>query len=228
MEVKREQIVYAYSGIRPLPASDSSNPGLISRDHSSPTLEPTPKRPFSLISLVGGKWTTFRGFAEEVADNIIGRLAKQRQRSTRNLAIGGGRDFPQNKQEREAWLAAAEKVTGLPRARLDDLLTRYGTTALQIGQYNGPWKDADRLPTMNNISTAELAWIVENEAVVSLADLVQRRTNLAMRKDLTKLDIEKIADIFALQFGWTVKEKKKHMQDLAEDLARTNRLKIGS
>ena len=76
----RSQIVYAYSGIRPLPASDASVPGLISRDHSSPTLEPDGARPFPIVSLVGGKWTTFRGFAEEVADALLRRLERSRER----------------------------------------------------------------------------------------------------------------------------------------------------
>ena len=40
LRFEQSQIVYAYSGIRPLPASEASNPGLISRDHSTPTLEP--------------------------------------------------------------------------------------------------------------------------------------------------------------------------------------------
>ncbi|UVC12142.1 hypothetical protein IHQ71_19960 [Rhizobium sp. TH2] len=42
-----------------------AEPGLISRDHSAPAMEPVQNRPFPIISLVGGKWTTFRGFAEE-------------------------------------------------------------------------------------------------------------------------------------------------------------------
>ena len=65
----RSDIVYTYSGIRPLPASNAATPGLISRDHSCPALEPEGSRRFAILSLVGGKWTTFRGFAEEVADN---------------------------------------------------------------------------------------------------------------------------------------------------------------
>ncbi len=42
MNFERDQIVYAYSGIRPLPSSDASVPGLISRDHSAPVAEPDP------------------------------------------------------------------------------------------------------------------------------------------------------------------------------------------
>jgi glycerol-3-phosphate dehydrogenase len=91
LEFGREQIVYAYSGIRPLPASDASQPGLISRDHSAPVAEPAEGRPFPVVSLVGGKWTTFRGFAEEVADTILSRLGRSRKVSTQKLPIGGGR-----------------------------------------------------------------------------------------------------------------------------------------
>ena len=84
---KLDQIVFAYSGIRPLPASDASNPGLISRDHSAPVAEPGEGRPFPVISLVGGKWTTFRGFAEEVADTILTRLGRSRTVSTQMLPM---------------------------------------------------------------------------------------------------------------------------------------------
>ena len=95
----RSQIVYAYSGIRPLPTSDASVPGLISRDHSSPTIEPEGARPFPIVSLVGGKWTTFRGFAEEVADNLLARLGRPRRVSTAELPIGGGRNYPAEDSE---------------------------------------------------------------------------------------------------------------------------------
>ncbi|WP_292449015.1 glycerol-3-phosphate dehydrogenase/oxidase, partial [Mesorhizobium sp.] len=75
----REQIVYAYSGIRPLPASDGTAPGLISRDHSAPVMEIEGNRTWPIVSLVGGKWTTFRGFAEEVADMLLSRLGQPRR-----------------------------------------------------------------------------------------------------------------------------------------------------
>ena len=61
VKVDRDQIVYAYSGIRPLPASDASIAGLISRDHSAPVTEPDPTRPFAIISLIGGQMDHFPG-----------------------------------------------------------------------------------------------------------------------------------------------------------------------
>ncbi len=47
--------------------------------HARPP-SPTTSRPFPIVSLVGGKWTTFRGFAEEVADAILARLGRGRAR----------------------------------------------------------------------------------------------------------------------------------------------------
>src|SRR5690606_30637871 len=113
----------------PLPASDASQPGLISRDHSAPVAEPAEGRPFPVISLVGGKWTTFRGFAEEVADTILSRLGRQRKTSTRMLPIGGGRGFPADAAARHAWISGRAAKSGLPAARVEALLDRYGTTA---------------------------------------------------------------------------------------------------
>lgn len=54
LDFRRDQTVYAYSGVRPLPVSDAANPGLISRDHSAPVAEPAEGRAWPIISMVGG------------------------------------------------------------------------------------------------------------------------------------------------------------------------------
>ncbi|PWL33430.1 MAG: glycerol-3-phosphate dehydrogenase, partial [Marivita sp. XM-24bin2] len=106
------QVIFSYSGIRPLPRSEGVAPGLISRDHSAPMEAATPDRPFPVISLVGGKWTTFRAFSEEVTDTVLTELAVTRRRGTEDIPIGGGRDMPRTPEERAAWLTAAAAETG--------------------------------------------------------------------------------------------------------------------
>lgn len=164
------QIVACYSGIRPLPRSDGTAAGLISRDHSAPVEEPTPARPFPVISLVGGKWTTFRGFAEEVAETILARLSHTRRISTRDLPIGGGRDFPNNRSQ---FLAALTRDSGLSGARAAELLDRYGTTARAFAKSDAV---SPRLPDAPTWSEAEIAHIALYEQVTHLADIVLRRT----------------------------------------------------
>ncbi|ALN73719.1 glycerol-3-phosphate dehydrogenase/oxidase [Aureimonas sp. AU20] len=203
----RGQIVYTYSGIRPLPASDASNPGLISRDHSAPVIEPAEGRGFPIISLVGGKWTTFRGFAEEVADTILGRLGRSRRVSTQHLPIGGGRDFPADAMARDAFIVRAAGETGLAPARIDQLLSRYGTTALAIATHRGRWSDADRLPEADSYSLSELDYLLRHEGVLHLTDLVLRRTTLAVRGEVTGDLLARLADVAAEVLGWSEERK---------------------
>ncbi len=56
--LRREEIVFAYAGIRPLPRSDDGATGSISRDHALHAFEPEGARNYPVLTLVGGKWTT--------------------------------------------------------------------------------------------------------------------------------------------------------------------------
>ena len=189
----REQIVYAYSGIRPLPSSNASTPGLISRDHSAPVAEPEGARPFPILSLVGGKWTTFRGFAEEVADAVLKRLQRSRKATTQSMPIGGGKDFPKDVAARAHWLAELAPALHVNEGRLDQLLSRYGTKAKQIARHESAWRDDDCLPDSRDYGLSEIDYIARNEYVEHLADIVMRRTTLAIGGSLTLNDLNRIA-----------------------------------
>ncbi|CAN7169981.1 glycerol-3-phosphate dehydrogenase/oxidase [Rhizobium sp. LjRoot254] len=220
LQFSRDQIVYTYSGIRPLPASNAAEPGLISRDHSAPAIEPVQNRPFPIISLVGGKWTTFRGFAEEVADTVLARLKRARAISTRDLAIGGGRDFPKDASARALWIKGMVAQASISETRTDQLLSRYGTTARQIIAHQSEWTDADRLPDASDYSLAEIDWVARNDMVVHLADIVMRRTTLAMSSKLTLRDLEIIAGVAAQGLGWDDARQDHEISSLKAMLVR--------
>ena len=221
----REQIVYAYSGIRPLPASDASQPGLISRDHSAPVAEPAEGRPFPVVSLVGGKWTTFRGFAEEVADTILSRLGRSREVRTQMLPIGGGRGFPVDGKAREAWLSERAGWSGLPVARVSALLARYGTTADAVLAHIAAVGDAP-LAHVEGYGRAEIDWIARNEMVGHLADIVMRRTTLAIEGRLTAAGIGEIAGVAAAALGWSDERRGEEIAAVTAHLARFNRVAL--
>ena len=223
----RSQVVYSYSGIRPLPASDATAPGLISRDHSAPIQEPKAGRPYPIISLVGGKWTTFRGFAEEVADTVMARLRHERRQSTRYLSIGGGKDFPETEQEQNTWAADLSAQSGAAQARALELLRRYGTTASAIIRANLDSTDGQRLSGAPSYSAREIDWIARNEMVVHLADIVLRRTTLAIEGLLTEKGLQEIADIAALACGWDDERKTLEVADVKAQLERFHSQMIG-
>ncbi|RUU02430.1 glycerol-3-phosphate dehydrogenase/oxidase [Mesorhizobium sp. USDA-HM6] len=218
----REQIVYAYSGIRPLPASDGTAPGLISRDHSAPVMETEGSRSWPIVSLVGGKWTTFRGFAEEVADALLARLGRSRRVSTRSLAIGGGRDFPADAAARSRWISAVTAETGASPARAEILLDRYGTTAQAILAHEAG-RRAEPLADAFDYTLAEIDWLARNARVVHLADIVMRRTVLAITGRLSRRDLEQIADTAATALAWNAERREKELEATSKELMERHR-----
>ncbi|MHA6644018.1 glycerol-3-phosphate dehydrogenase/oxidase [Mesorhizobium sp. A623] len=226
MTFHRNQIVYAYSGIRPLPASDAATPGLISRDHSAPVLEADADRPFPIISLVGGKWTTFRGFAEEVTDTVLAHLGRTRTVSTRFMAIGGGKDFPRDPAARAKWLAKVCAKADVEESRLDTLLSRYGTRAERIAAH-GHGAGGEHLPDSQTYDEAEIDFIARNEFVEHLADIVMRRSTLAITGSLTLRDLQAIAAIAGGALGWDAPRIAHEMATIVEQLEATNLMRLG-
>lgn len=222
VKIERDQIVYAYSGIRPLPAADGTAAGLISRDHSAPVTEPDEARPFAIISLIGGKWTTFRGFAEEVADVVLKRLGRSRTVSTRSMPIGGGSGFPADTERRLEWLTEASAASGIDLQRIDTMLSRYGTQALPVALHQGAWSDADRLPDSHDYSLSEIDYIVRHEFVEHLADVVMRRTTLAVTGSLTISDLQAIAPVVAGARGWNSERTEAEIAETAAQLRARN------
>ena len=111
---------------------------------------------------------------------------------------------------------------------MDELLSRYGTTARQIARHNGAFSDADRLPDATDYSLNEIDFIVRNEQVGHLIDIVMRRTTLAITDALTLRDIAAIGEVAGKALGWDKKHltgeidgavqllRQRHMMAIAE------------
>jgi glycerol-3-phosphate dehydrogenase len=193
-------IVFRYSGVRPLPYSDAANPGDVSRDHVMQR-DKLSGAPTPVLSLVGGKWTTFRGFAESAADTVLTHLKRSRIRATRHEAIGGGRDFPRDATARAAFVDEMAKRFGISAARTDMLLARYGTTARDVAAYccEGP----DRvLANQPSYTVREIGYLCINDMVTRLADLVFRRTTIAISGQLNDALLSELATVTASMLEW--------------------------
>jgi glycerol-3-phosphate dehydrogenase len=149
--------------------------------------------------MVSGKWTTFRAFGEQAADEVLRRLGQPRRAATTALAIGGGADFP---ADRAAWVGAVARETGLPESRIDMLFARYGTRARDAARAIAAGPDAP-LAALPDHSTAEIAWIGREEMVTHLVDLVLRRTLIALRGAASEEAVREVAGVLAATFGWT-------------------------
>ena len=179
IEIRQDEILYRFSGIRPLPRSDTEVTGQISRNHQCRVSAATEQRPFPVYSMIGGKWTTFRAFGEQVADRILDTLKRSRAHATDQLAIGGGRGYPSGEEDRQALLLHWAYRFQLPLARVTDLFDRYGTRAQLVMEYLRGGTDRP-LASLPDYSEREIDFLIRHEAVETLTDLLLRRTSLAI------------------------------------------------
>ncbi|MCW2289106.1 glycerol-3-phosphate dehydrogenase [Leucobacter luti] len=193
--VDRSQIVYTFSGIRPLPRHDDTTPGFVSRDYRivASAVEGVP-----LLSLVGGKWTTFRALAEHLSNEVLELLGASRTQSTETLSIGGGTGFPRSAAERTTWLTTHSD--GRESDRVAQLLSRYGTRAEEL--LRAEPETAHALPSLPGYTAEELAHLASTEQVVHLDDLLLRRTSLAFVGGLTVEKLQAAAEAIAPALSW--------------------------
>ncbi len=198
ISVERSQIVYRFSGVRPLPGHGDVAPGFVSRDYRIEA-EPLPGvASATVLSLVGGKWTTFRASAAHLTDRVLELLAQPRLRSTKGVPIGGGAGYPQSERARRQWITAHSSGIGFERAAT--LLDRYGTVASEIIDALGD--DDVALTTLPTYSSGELAYLASTEHVVHLADVLLRRTAIAFTGAATPAAAAEIAAVIAPVLGW--------------------------
>lgn len=216
LAVTREHIVYRFSGVRPLEYSGAKTTGQISRDHSIQVLSGVwTGQNYPIYSLVGGKWTSCRAFAEQVTDKALDFLKMPREHSTREMKIGGGKGYERREADRKEKLQSIVAWTNLSFERVDELYQRYGTRAEEFSIYiakNG----SHPLESLPSYCRGEIEFLAEKEKVVHLDDLILRRTHIAKLGLLSASLLVELADILADILGWSDEERDAEMLRTSE------------
>jgi glycerol-3-phosphate dehydrogenase len=226
IKVTRDNVVFAFSGVRPLASSMAKTTGQYSRDHHIEVLSGDwTNLTFPVYSLVGGKWTSFRAFSEEVADKALQFLGIQRNKGTQDLPVGGGRNYPRTSEERAKYINGLAAWTGLSHERLETLFERYGTRTESVADFMKLAADAP-LASLPTFSKHEILFLVQHEKVVHLDDLLLRRTMLAMLGKLTRDSIGECAEILAGALGWSAEQKNAEVERTVRLLADRHRVRF--
>ncbi|MCV9993615.1 glycerol-3-phosphate dehydrogenase/oxidase [Paeniglutamicibacter sp. ZC-3] len=207
IKVGEEQIVYRFSGVRPLPSHENTAPGFVSRDYRIEHSRLAGGTP--MLCLVGGKWTTFRALGKTLGNKVLAELGVSPVPGNRMLPIGGGKDYPKTPAELEAWFA--QRAALAPRARLEVLLQRYGTRADAVLEHIGPHDPT--LPGCPELSAAEVRYLGTHEQVGTLADVFIRRTSLAFRGRVTESLLAQVAEALAPVLGWDAADTAAQVDD---------------
>lgn len=208
LQFARKDVIYTYVGVRPLAQSDADKPGQISRSHAVAVDPPNAVRTVPLVCLVGGKWTTFRSLAELAANHVLAQLGLPRLRTTETLPIGGGADWALDAAKRGHWIDNVQAQSGLPRARIAELADRYGSRAAVLAQAFAAAGDTP-LQHAPAYSAAEIRMLCRDTGVRHLADLVIRRTLLAIGGRVSAALLEELADVAAAALGWSATRRRE-------------------
>lgn len=195
---KREDVLSVFAGLRPLAAPKKGTDGTktkeISRSHKIVISDS------GLITITGGKWTTYRDMAEDVVNKAIsiGDLP-QKECKTRELHIHGYKENVDRSDFSYVYGSDYEKIQKL--------------------QLDRP-ELAERLHPRFDYTGAEVVWAVREEMAITVEDILSRRLRATFLDARAAIDIApKVAFIMAKENGkdseWE-KEQVKEFIDLAQ------------
>jgi glycerol-3-phosphate dehydrogenase len=186
---RREDVLSVFAGIRPLVrTSNSIATGALSRDHVI-HIDTS-----GLMSIAGGKWTTYRHMAEDCVDQAatLGQLPDA-PCVTEHLRIHGFYDDPK---------------------QLGDLAV-YGDDAAEIKKLAkiDPKLERKLHPALPHIG-AEVIWAVRHEMPRTIEDVLARRMRALFLNARAALEMAPIvADLMASELSWDGNEKMKKLMD---------------
>ncbi|MEF1309350.1 glycerol-3-phosphate dehydrogenase/oxidase [Vibrio mytili] len=217
LDISEDQIVYQFCGVRPLPSAHTSTTGQIPRSHS---IKRNRVESTDIYSLIGGKWTTFRAFGEEVADEILVSLGKERICSTKQKPIGGGVGYPANKAARQAHIdKLAHQYQSYSKAQIEAWFTRYGTQCEALLKWLVDYHDSE-LSSLSDYTKGELDYILNHEYVETTLDILLRRTSIAIEGKLNNSVFDEISTLVAQHFKWSDLEQATDRMNTKQFLAR--------
>lgn len=205
--VERSDIVGLYAGVRPLIEGGNQSADL-PREHQ------VVESSGGVVSIIGGKLTSYRMMAEDTVDVLVRRDGGDRPCQTATLSLAGAENLDIARQQ----LMSA----GVPGATRERLLATYGSAASEIltmGAENSAWLQplVEDLPVLS----AEVVHACRHELAVSLADVMFLRTRLSVLcEDAGAAAVARVAELMAGELRWDGAETSYQRTAWEERVAR--------
>ncbi|KAJ7063587.1 FAD dependent oxidoreductase-domain-containing protein [Mycena amicta] len=216
IKVRRGDVLSAWSGLRPLvrnPAAASTE-GLV-RNHMIYVSDS------GLLTIAGGKWTTYRAMAEETVDEAakVFKLKPKTACVTDTLRLVGSDGWSRN-----MFIGLVQRY-GLETEVAKHLSDNYGDrawTVSDLAEATGEtWPlHGVRLSPAYPYIEAEVRYAVRHEYALTPVDVLARRTRLSFLNARAALEaLPRVADIMAAELHWSSAEKARHIKRAVEFLA---------
>jgi glycerol-3-phosphate dehydrogenase len=204
----RDDVEGIYAGLRPLLFGESDATSKLTREHAVSQTVP------GLISVAGGKYTTYRVMAEDAVDAAARSLGGRIPPScTAEIPLVGGDGF------RPAWNRRYKTATqsGLTTAQTENLLRRHGANITVVLAMLQERPDlSSTLPGSEDYLAVEVAYAARHEGALHLDDVLTRRTRLSIESwDRGMAATKQVAELMGFELGWdkdTITREIQHYQ----------------
>lgn len=173
-QLTREDIIATYSGVRPLCDDESDNPSAMTRDY---TLVLSQEQPAPLLSVYGGKLTTYRKLAESAMHQLKSFFHKLKPDWTAKALLPGGENFF---DETRLLDELQQRIPEVPPLLAKRWIHGYGSRVWKmlnggesiaaLGQHFG-----------HGLYQQEVDYLVAQEWAVSSEDILKRRSKLYLK-----------------------------------------------
>jgi len=218
LRLTKESILYTYAGIRPL-AFAGERESKISRKHRV-IIEGRQGR---IITIAGGKYTTYRNMAEDVVDAACRKLGRKRRCETAVRPLAGSLRVDLEEYLREAVPSLAARFKTAPET-VQHLVRLYGSRAekvLQVAQEDP--RLAETISPESRDIYAQIVYGIREEGAKDLCDIVLRRMHLGITSSRGEPQAERIAEIAAQELRWSDEEKHHRIKEFVDELKKERR-----
>lgn len=174
--ISRADVVWTFAGVRPLYDDGKSDPSSITRDYVLELDDDGGSAP--ILSLFGGKITTYRCLAETALKKLSAYLPPMGPSWTKEAPLPGGEMRNYNAFRDEMF----ERYKGLPRDLLDGVVRRHGSrTPLVLGEA----RSIEELGTNfgAGLTSREVEFLIADEWAETAEDILWRRTKCGLHMD---------------------------------------------
>jgi len=230
-QLTTDDVVSAWAGIRPLAAARAGehSANTASREHA------ITHRADGLVSVTGGKLTTYRSMAADVLHHALRELASAsgKAHDTAHDTAHATDRRDRREQSTQAPLPGGDfdsraAVLHDTRETVHDVAVSERLTLAYGSRWRNVWSYAQRDPSLARRLVADLPYLlaevphaVERELACTLADVLVRRTHVAFEtRDHGRGTARRIAPLMAALLGWSDDEQARRIADYDEDVAR--------
>lgn len=210
----KDDILYTYSGIRPLPFVPDTAEWNVPRSHA--IVDHAPEAA-GLLSIIGGKLTTYRSLSEETVDQIFKHLGKKPPRcKTRETLFPGARvgDW-------ETFRQGLIDNSGVSEPTVDRLVNIYGSRAADVLALGHEQPDLlSAFDQETGAIGAELVFTFENEFCRTLTDTMIRRIMVGLNSNCGCDSLELAAEILASRLNWSDGRKTQEVEEYLQYIER--------